>query len=63
MVKKELIKKDFLRIDKSESVSKLIDKMNEYDISSLVIVKDKKPIGIITLRDLLKLFMKDRLTF
>ncbi len=49
--------------DENDSVSKVIDEMNKYEISSLVIVKDKKPIGIVTIRDLLKLFMKDRITF
>ncbi len=46
----------------NDSVSNVINTMNEFEISSLVIVKENKPIGIITIRDLLKLFIKDRLT-
>jgi len=47
----------------SDSVSNVINKMNEFNISSLVIIKDKKPVGIVTVRDLLKLFMKEKITF
>jgi CBS domain-containing protein len=46
----------------SDSVSNVINTMNEFNISSLVIVKENKPVGIVTIRDLLKLFIKDRLT-
>ncbi|MBW2966758.1 CBS domain-containing protein, partial [Candidatus Woesearchaeota archaeon] len=49
--------------NENDSVSTILDEMNEYEISSLVIVKDKKPIGIVTIRDLLKLFMKEKITF
>jgi CBS domain-containing protein len=47
----------------NETVSDVLDKMNEFDISSLVIVRNKEPIGIVTVRDLLKLFMKDKITY
>jgi len=47
----------------NETVSNILDKMDEFNISSLVIVRDNKPIGIVTVRDLLKLFMKDKLTY
>ena len=46
-----------------DTVSDVLDKMNEFDISSLVIVRDNEPVGIVTIRDLLKLFMKDRITY
>jgi len=47
----------------NETVSDVLDKMNEFSISSLVIVRNKEPVGIITVRDFLKLFMKDKITY
>lgn len=47
----------------NETVSKILDKMNEFNISSLVIVRENKPVGIVTVRDLLKLLMKGRITY
>jgi len=41
-----------------DSVSKIIDLMKEFEISSIVLIKDKKPVGIITERNLLKLLIK-----
>jgi len=41
-----------------ETVGRIIDKMERFNISSIVIVEDKKPIGIVTTRDILKFFLK-----
>jgi len=40
------------------SVSRIIDLMKEYNISSVVLTKERKPVGIVTKRDLLKLLIK-----
>ena len=41
-----------------ETIGKIIDKMERFSISSIVIVEYKKPIGIVTIRDILKFFLK-----
>ncbi|MBD3249328.1 CBS domain-containing protein [Candidatus Woesearchaeota archaeon] len=48
---------------KLDVVDTIIDKMDKYDISSVVLVEDDKPIGIVTTRDLLKLFLKDEISY
>ena len=50
--------KDSITCSKKDSVSKIIDDINEYHISSVIVAEDNKPVGIITARDLLKLFLK-----
>ncbi|MBW2977335.1 CBS domain-containing protein [Candidatus Woesearchaeota archaeon] len=40
------------------TVSRIIDLMKEFNISSIVLVEDKKPVGIVAKRDLLKLLIK-----
>lgn len=47
----------------NDTVKSAINQMNKFEITSLVIVKDKKPIGIVTFRDMLKLFLKGLVTF
>lgn len=39
------------------SISVVIAKMNKFDIGSLIIAKEKRPIGIITERDILRSIM------
>lgn len=38
-------------------LDKAIDKMNKYNISDLIITENKKPVGIITTQDLLRVYM------
>jgi CBS domain-containing protein len=45
-----------------DPVSRIIDLMREFDISSIILTKEKKPVGIITIRDIIKLLIK-RVTF
>ena len=40
-----------------DSVSRIIDLMEEFRISNIVLVRKRKPVGIVTIRDLLKLFL------
>lgn len=48
----------------SSSVKDIISKMFSSDISSIILEKGKKPVGIITIRDILKLLIKGKtLTF
>jgi len=42
-----------------DNVRTVIAKMKKFDISSIVIAKGKKPVGIVTIRDLLSLFLKE----
>ncbi|MBW2995920.1 CBS domain-containing protein [Candidatus Woesearchaeota archaeon] len=45
-----------------DTLSRVLDKMERFDISSIVVVEGKKPVGIVTTRDLLRLFLKDLVT-
>ncbi len=42
-----------------DNVRTIIKDMRKFDISSVVIAKGKKPVGIVTIRDLLSLFLKE----
>lgn len=46
-----------------ERVIGVISKMEENNISSIVVVDKKKPVGIVTMRDLLELLIKGNITF
>ncbi|MCC6018846.1 MAG: CBS domain-containing protein [archaeon YNP-LCB-003-016] len=46
--------KDVKVIDEDETVVKAADIMSQYNIGCLVVVKDGKPVGIVTERDMLK---------
>ncbi|MBR9691770.1 CBS domain-containing protein [Candidatus Woesearchaeota archaeon] len=46
-----------------DTLERVIDKMERFDISSIVVVDGKFPEGIVTTRDLLKLFLKDMVTY
>ncbi len=48
---------------KLDVVDTIIDKMSKYDISSIILVENDRPVGIVTARDLLKLFLKDEVTY
>lgn len=47
----------------NETIGNVIREMKKFKIGSMVIVRGKKAVGIITVRDLLKLFLPDMLTF
>jgi predicted transcriptional regulator len=47
----------------NENIGDIIAYMRKYRIGSIVITRGKKAVGIITVRDLLKLFLPDMLTF
>lgn len=46
----------------SDTLSRTIDKLERFDISSIIVVEGKEPVGLVTIRDLLKLFLKDEVT-
>ena len=46
-----------------DNVRTIIDDMKKFGISSVVIVKGKKAVGIVTIRDLLSLFLKDYVNY
>ena len=46
-----------------DSLGRTINKMERFDISSIVVVEGKKPVGIVTTRDMLKLFLKNQITY
>jgi CBS domain-containing protein len=46
-----------------DTISDVIADMKKYRIGSIVITRGKKAVGIITVRDLLRLFLPDMLTF
>jgi CBS domain-containing protein len=41
-----------------DSLRTIVSKLNKYDISDLVIVEDNKPVGMVTTRDLLEVFIR-----
>ena len=45
-----------------DTLERTIDKMERFDISSIIVVELKKPVGVVSTRDLLKLFLKDLVT-
>jgi len=45
-----------------DTLERVIGKMERFDISSIVVKEDKKAVGIITTRDLLRLFLEDLIT-
>jgi len=51
---KDVMTKDVKTVTPKSSVMAAIQKMNKFDIGSVVVVQGKKPVGIITERDLLK---------
>jgi CBS domain-containing protein len=46
-----------------DTIGRTIDKMERFDISSIVVVEGKRPVGIIATRDLLKLLLKHQVTY
>lgn len=60
---KNLASLDIISASKNDKISNIISLMVKKSISSIVIVENKRPIGIITQRDLLKLFLKEQMTF
>ncbi|MBD3354451.1 CBS domain-containing protein [Candidatus Woesearchaeota archaeon] len=45
-----------------DTLERVIEKMERFDISSIVVKEDKKAVGIITTRDFLRLFLEDLIT-
>jgi CBS domain-containing protein len=48
---------EIITSDKNDTLKSVIDKIKEHDFSSVIVVDREKPYGIITARDLLKLFI------
>ena len=51
---KEIMHSDVKTARPDSAVSHVVEKMNRFDIGSIVIVQEKRPIGIITERDVLR---------
>ena len=51
---KEIMRSDVKTARPDSAVSHVVEKMNRFDIGSIVIVQEKRPIGIITERDILR---------
>jgi CBS domain-containing protein len=51
---KEIMRPDVKTARPDSAVSEVVEKMNRFDIGSIVIVQEKRPIGIITERDILR---------
>jgi CBS domain-containing protein len=51
---RDMMVKDVVMINENASVKESADVMNEHEISSIIATRNKKPIGILTERDLLK---------
>jgi len=51
---KEIMHSDVKTARPDSAVSDVVEKMNRFDIGSIVIVQEKRPIGIITERDVLR---------
>jgi PAS domain S-box-containing protein len=56
----EIMNKQVITTHKNSSVKDIILKMAENSISCVVVAQDKRPIGMITERDIVKLFLKDK---
>lgn len=50
----DVMVKDIITIDASASVREAAETMNKYDIGCLIVVNGRKPVGIVTERDMLK---------
>ena len=44
-------------------IKKVIERMREFNISSIIVERFKEPIGIITIRDLLRLLLREQITY
>ena len=42
----------------NDNLKIVVDKMNKYNVSDLIVVQDNKPMGIVTVRDLLEVFIR-----
>jgi len=51
---KDIMTKDVKVVRTDTSVKEVVEKMNKFDIGSVVVVQGNRPIGIITERDILK---------
>lgn len=50
----DVMVKDVITIEASSTVKEAAEIMNQFEIGSLIVIEDKKAVGIITERDLLK---------
>lgn len=55
---KEVMTKDVKMVGRDTSMQKVLDMMLEFDISSIVVVQKKKPVGLITHTDILLKMLK-----
>jgi len=52
-----------ITVEKTATVAEVVSKMEKNSISCVVAVENKKPIGIITSRDLLRLFLRTNISY
>jgi CBS domain-containing protein len=50
---RDIMTKDIVTVKTTDKVSEVIDVMTKHDIGSVIVTKDRKPVGIITERDIL----------
>ncbi len=51
---KEIMRSDVKTARPDDSVKGVVEKMNRFDIGSIVVVQERRPVGIITERDILQ---------
>jgi CBS domain-containing protein/ribosome-associated translation inhibitor RaiA len=49
---------DAASVSPSDPLHKILDTMSSRNVSNIVIIEDKKPVGIVTVRDLLEVFLR-----
>lgn len=56
MTVENFMSKNVWQADENDELAKVIDEMLDEEVSDVIITKDKKPVGIITVKDVLRLF-------
>jgi CBS domain-containing protein len=56
---REIMKRDVKTVGLDATLKEAVAKMNRFSIGSLVVVSDRKPIGIVTERDILRVVEQD----
>jgi len=51
---RDVMKADIKTVKTTDTVSAAIELMTTYDIGSVIVIEDAKPVGILTERDILK---------
>ena len=54
MYVKEIMRSDVKTARPDSTVSEVVEKMNRFDIGSIIVVQERRPVGIITERDILR---------